>query len=210
MSIQNPFKKLFARKKTLADLSSDELRRERIRLEQEEKRYARRVGEIEEEKKSLFMQGTNETSKRKLTILARRIKEKEAEAKNVERNLTFFSRQLRIVNGFIQLKENERIIKESGVSSLISNVDLQDLQVYVDQATVDGMFSMDKFGDILSTLERSEDGLNEIEEDAEIAQLVQAMQAARDSRDLDPEAPERLFEEVSSKQVDKEEEEEDF
>jgi len=208
MAVKDSFKRLFGKKKTLATVSMDELRRERIRLEQEERRYTRRVDEVEEEKKSLFMKGKDESSRRRQVIAARKIKEKEAEAKNAERNLQLFSRQLRILNGFIQLKENERILKQSGISNLISTVDLQELQMYVDDATIDGVFHMDKFSDILHTLERSGEA-GAMTEDAEVADLVKAMQAAREAEELDPEAPERVYEEQVSK-PDVEELEEDF
>lgn len=208
MALFDPVKKLFARRRSLEDIGMDELRRERIRLEHEEKRYVRRIDEIEEDKKALFMQGKDETSRRKQIIIARKIKEKEAEAKNIDRNLRLFSRQLRIVNGLVQLKENELIIKQSGISSIISRLDLQELQSYVLQATVDGEFHMDKFQDIISTLERSEVLAGPTAEDAEIMALVGAMQDAHDAEEMDPEAAERIYEEqISTREVDIEEEE---
>ena len=184
-------KKLFSRKKKLGDISLDDLKREKIRLEQEEKKYTHRVDAIEEEKKALFMAGKDETSQRKQLILARKIKEKDAEAKNIEKNLQFFSRQLRIINGFMQLKENQRILEQSGISAIISNVDLQELQIYVDQATIDGVFHMDKFSEILNTLEESERLVGPVAEEKDILAIVEAMQEARASEELDPEAVER-------------------
>ena len=210
MATMDSLKKLFARKKRLEDISLDDLKRERIRLDQEEKKYSRRIEEIEEDKKRLFMEGKDETSQRKQTILARKIKEKDAEAKNVDRNLQFFSRQLRIINGFVQLKENQRILQQSGISAIISNVDLQELQIYVDQATIDGVFHLDKFADILGTLEGSDKVIGPVKEDKDIMAIVAAMQEAKAAEEMDPEAADRGLEKVSKLLTEKEEPEADF
>jgi hypothetical protein len=70
-------------------------------------------------------------------------------------------------------------------------VDLQELQIYVDQATIDGVFHMDKFSEILNTLEESERLVGPVAEEKDILAIVEAMQEARASEELDPEAVER-------------------
>ena len=197
MAVMDSLKKLFGKSKKLKDITLDELRRERIRLEQEERRYTGRIEGIEEEKKALFIAGKDETSRRKRVILARKIKEKDLEAKNVDKNLQWFSRQLRTMNGLLQLKEMERILQQSGISAIISNLDLQELQIYVDQATVEGQFHMDKFSDILSTLEESDRVVGALKEDEDIMAIVDAMEEAGAVEEVDPEALHRGLTRVS-------------
>ncbi len=172
--------------KTLDDLTLDDLRRERIRLEQEEKKLIRQVEELETQKRELFLQGTQESSSRKQVILARKIKELDVQSLNIDKNLQFFSKQLRILNGFIQLKENERILSQSGISKLISGVDLQTLQNYVDRATVDGVFHMDKFEEILSVMEESYEAAGGPGEDEDIMEIVREMQRVSESEEQAP------------------------
>jgi hypothetical protein len=190
-------KKLFSGKKSLKDISLDDLKRERIRLEQEQRKYTKRSDEVEDEKKQLFMAGKDEASHRKQAILAQRIKEKDVEGKNIEKNLQFFSYQLRIIGGFIQLKENQRILKQSGISAIINKVDLQDLERYVDESTVDGEFNINKLTDILGTLEESERIVGPMKEDKDIERIVAAMQEARAAEEADPEATRKGLEKLS-------------
>lgn len=171
------------KKKTLDDVKLDDLRREKTRLDLEERKMLNRIREVESDKKKLFEEGVKNPSEREQKIMARKIKELDVEAKNMDRNLQFFSKQLRIINGFLQLKENQRIIKESGISSVIGDIDLQTLQIYVDQATVDGEFHMDKFSEILGTLEEAGSVTSVASEDDDVMQIVKAMQQAKESED---------------------------
>jgi hypothetical protein len=171
------------KRKTIEDITLDELRREKVRLDQEERKVLARIREVEADKKKLFEEGVKNPSEREQRIMARKIKELDVEAKNMDRNLQFFSRQLRIINGFVQLKENQRILAESGLSSLIGNIDLQTLQIYVDRASVDGEFHMDKFSEILNALEESGSAASPVREDDDVTQIVRAMQQAREAED---------------------------
>ncbi len=171
------------KKKTIADITLDELRREKIRLDQDERKLLARIREVEVDKRKLFEEGVKNPSEREQKILARKIKELDVEARNMDRNLQFFSRQLRIINGFIQLKENQRILAESGLASLIGDIDLQTLQIYVDKASVSGEFHMDKFSEILGTLEEAGSVTSAVQEDDDVLQIVRVMQQAREAED---------------------------
>jgi len=179
--------KLFGgKKKSIKDITLDELRREKVRLDQEEAKTARKIDELEKQKQALFARGKDEPAVRQQRILARKIKELDAQAKSLDQNLQFFSRQLRIINGFTQLKENQRLLAESGLSSLISNIDLQTLQIYVDKASVDGVFHMEKFSDILGTLEEGDRIAGGVEADRDVEDIVRAMQEAKSAGELEP------------------------
>jgi hypothetical protein len=172
-----------AEEMTLEDLDLDDLSREKTRLELEERKLIRRVEELEDKKQQLFEEGTKESSKRKQVILARKIKELDAQIRNLDKNLRFMSRQLRVLNGFVQLKENERLMQDAGISKLIAGVDLQTLQTYVDRATVDGVFHMDKFQDVLSVMEESQTVAGGYEEEDDIMEIVREMQRVGESRE---------------------------
>ena len=166
------------RKQTLEDLSLDEMRKEKIRLDQEEKKLMLRLDQIEEQKKKVFLMGREEPSERKKMVLARKFKELDVQAKSMERNLQYFSKQLRIINGFMNLKENRRILQESGLTAIISNMDLQELQIYVDQASIDGTFQLEKLQEVLGTLEEGSSITGEIPEDRDVTEVYRMMEAA--------------------------------
>lgn len=182
----------------IEDLSRDDLARERIRLEQEEKKLLRLVEEVESEKRAAFEQATKESSVRKQTIMARKIKELDTKSKNLDRNLRVLSQQLRIINGFIQVKENQRIWEQSGLWSHISQMDLSELGAYVDDSQIEGAFNSEKFSSIIGTLEGSP-GIVEMEEDDEVMDILSEIQAASAARDVDG-AYARLEEQLQAKQ----------
>ena len=192
MAILDPIKKWVQRKRSIEDISVDELRREKIRLEQEEAKMARQVEDLEAQKQQLFLKGKDEASTRQQRILATKIKELDMQARNLDKNLRFVSKQLRIINGFLQIKENQRLFQEAGVSGLISKIDLQTLQRYVEEASIEGVFQLDKFQDILRTLEETEKIVGVVEEDKDILEIMRAMQEAKLAEMERPEAVEEL------------------
>jgi len=192
MAILDPIKKWVRHKRSIEDISVDELRREKIRLEQEEAKMARQVEDLETQKQQLFLKGKDEASARQQRILATKIKELDVQARNLDKNLRFVSKQLRIINGFLQIKENQRLFQEAGVSGLISKIDLQTLQRYVEEASIEGVFQLDKFQDILSTLEETEKIVGVVEEDKDILEIMRAMQEAKLAEVERPEAVEEL------------------
>jgi hypothetical protein len=197
MEILDAIKRMFSGKKRLDKITSDEIRRERIRLEQTEQRVGREVEDLEARKRALFAKGRDESSQRQQIALARKIKELDAAAQAKDRQSAMISRQMRILSGLQILKENTSLIKDMGVSSIVSRMDLADLQAYVDKATVEGQFQMERFAEILKTIETPE-GMELAGEDSDTLAIVAAMQEAKDAEQDTPEAAT----EVGMKKVD--------
>jgi len=187
MAFLDTLKGFFSRKKTIDQVTPDELRREKIRMEQNETRVIREVDELEKQKEALFLKGRDEPSQRQQLILARKIKELDSQAKAKDKQLALISRHLRAINGFVQLKENKKVIEQMGMGSVLSDMDLDELQVYVENATVDGEFQMDRFGQLVKSLEGG-DGLNDmVSEDADTLAIVEAMRDAKSAEAGEPE-----------------------
>jgi hypothetical protein len=187
MDIMAAIKGMFAGKKRLDKVTMDELRKERISLEQIEQRIGRDVDELEQRKQQLFVKGRDEPNQRQQISLARKIKELDATAQAKDRQLAMISRQLRVLAGLAAIKENQSLVKELGVSSIISKMDLEELQQFVEKATVEGQFQMERFAQILKTVE-APDGAELAAEDADTLAIVAAMQEARDAEQTAPEA----------------------
>jgi hypothetical protein len=185
-----------SRKANLDDLPLDDLKREKIRLEQEERKMLARLREAENQKRQLFSEGVQKASDREQRVIARRIKELDVEAQNMDRMLQIISKQMRTINGLIQLKERSRLAAESGMGEMLQGIDLQDLIIYIDKASVDGEFQMDKFNELLRVLEEAEAISPQYREDQDVLDIVSAMQQAREAADS-PEALEEKYAEFS-------------
>ena len=90
-------------KARLEDIKLDDLKREKVRLEQEERKMLSDVRNLEAEKRKLFEEGVRNSSEREQRVMARRIKELDEQAKNMDQNLQGISKQMRILNGLMQV-----------------------------------------------------------------------------------------------------------
>ena len=169
------------RKKTIAAITLDELTMAKVKLEQEQERVMRRVGELEKEKERLFQQGVNEASKRKQLLIAQKIQELEFQAKNYDKNLAAYQKQMRVLNGLIFLKENRKSWEDTAVGQILGTMDLAELEGFVDQATANNVFQMDKFERLLGSLEEAGEFGEREEMDEGVAQILAEMQRAREA-----------------------------
>ena len=178
MGLADKIKSLLTGAKTLARVSLEELRAERLRLEKIEERLTGEIDKLEHEKQELFARGTRESSPRQQVALARKIKEFDVVARAKDRQLAMIAKQVRILSGLTVLKESQELVDELGMSSLVNKMDLADLQRYVDRASIEGQFHMDRFTEMLHALESGEDEMLEPEE-ADTQAIVAAMQQAQ-------------------------------
>ncbi len=192
---------------TLEDLKLDDLRREKVRLDQEERKMLARLRDVEGKKRQLFEEGVRNASEREQRVIARRIKELDVRASNMDSMLQAISKQMRILNGLVQVKERARVMAETGISKLLSDIDLGDLIVYIDRASVDGEFAMNKFDDLLGILEEADSLSPEYREDQDVNEIMQAMQSAREAADS-PEALDEKYTEFTRQMAEKEKSEE--
>lgn len=183
-------------KTSIEDLSLDDLRKEKIRFDQEERKLLARLREVEAEKKKLFEEGVRNAGEREQRVFARRIKETDLEAANMDRMLQVISKQMRIVNGLLQVKERSRMMVDSSMGALLKDMDLQDLISYVEKASVDGEFQEDKFSDLLRVMEESGSLSPVYKEDQDVLDIMKAMQQAREAAD-NPDAMEKQFDQMS-------------
>ena len=191
MEILDRIKGLLTGKRRLDKISLDELRKERLRLEQIEQRISADVDDLERRKGELFAKGKDEPSRRQQVVLARKIKDLDAAARAKDRQLAMISRQTRIVAGLAAIKENHQMARDLGVSGIISKMDVGHLQNYVERATVEGKFQMERFAGILKAMEEPEGLEIATEEDADTLAIVEAMQEAKSDEPGDPEAVDR-------------------
>ncbi|KPK61771.1 MAG: hypothetical protein AMK73_07795 [Planctomycetes bacterium SM23_32] len=178
MSLLDRIKSLIDRGNRIENITVDELKREQIRIEQMERRLGREVDDLDTQKQKLFAEGTNEASQRRRVMVARKIKQLDSRARAKAQQLALFNKHLRIVDGLLQIKENMALLDELKVGSVVSKMPLSELSEYVERATVEGQFEMEKFTTLLGALEGAMDTA-EVEEDADVLGIVEAMEQAR-------------------------------
>jgi hypothetical protein len=171
--------RLFSEKKTtLKDLSLDDLKREKILLEREERQLVQRIEDLERQKSQLFDQGRAEASVNKKRILASKIKECDLASNIAGKQLRYISKGLRTINMLVQIKENERLSQNSRLGEIIRNTNISDLQRHLDEIMVNGTLQFDKLEQVLTTLEGNEPFGSE-DEDPDIAKIMEAFDTAR-------------------------------
>ncbi|MFP4107218.1 MAG: hypothetical protein ACLFVU_14190, partial [Phycisphaerae bacterium] len=178
MDIFQSIRNLLGGRKTLAKLTVDELRRERVRLEQLERQLCEDIESLESRKKALFDKGVSEASPRQQASLARRIKQMAGEIRVKDRSLQMVGKQLGVLGGLTALKENESLVEQMGLTGLIGQMDLAQLQRYVEKATVKGEFQMERFAEMLQVVDAAGDLIGGDEEDEGVLEIVAAMQEA--------------------------------
>lgn len=183
MGLVDGFKELIGGRKSIDKLGVDQLKHEKIRLEQMERRVGREVDSIEARKHDLFVKGKDESSSRQRLALARKIKELDGSARAKDQQLLFFHKQLRIVDGLLQIKDNMALLKELKVGSVISGMSVEELTEYVEQATVQGQFEMEKFTTLLGSLDGAMEAAEMGETDSDLQSIVAAMEEARAAED---------------------------
>ena len=176
-------KGFFAGKRRIDRISVEQLKRERIRVEQMEARAARDVEQLESRKEELFLRGKDEPSARQRLAAARKIKDLDAQARAKGRQMAFFNKHLRIINGLLQIKENMALLSRLRLGSIISRMSVAELTEYVDKACVEGQFEMEKFASLLGSLEAAVGADEPAGADPDVEAIVAAMEQARAAED---------------------------
>ncbi|GAP18530.1 hypothetical protein [Levilinea saccharolytica] len=168
----------------LEDIPLDTLKMEKIQLEQQEKKTLARLREIELRKRQLFGEGVQgQTSDREQMVLARKIRDLDGEAAGLDQVLQALSKQMRVLNGLIQIKERSLILSTSS-QTILSRLNMDDVLRYVDLSSADGEFQMTKFDDLLRAMTMNASIAPEYREDKDVLDIMQAMQRAREAGEV--------------------------
>lgn len=202
-----------AGKATIEDIKLDDLTKEQVRLDQEKRKLLMELRQIEADKRKFFEEGVKNPSDRERAAIAREIKSLDLKAQNKDRILRSIEKQKQIIEGLVLIKERARLMNESGLASVIGNLDLGDLIQYVDRASVDGEFQMRKFDEILRTLGQADSLTPEIGEDPDVMDILKQMEEASMAAD-DPSVLEERYrkinQEILQRRREDETQEQDF
>jgi hypothetical protein len=156
-----------------------DLRREKLRLEQVARRIGRDVERAEARREALFLQGQDEASPRRRFDLARRIRELDARVRIKGQQQASFHEQLWIVNGLLQIKESEELLRQRQTGSVVAGMSIGELTDYVEEAVAWGQFERERLAELREPLTWALDVAAEMEVDKELAAIVATMEAAQ-------------------------------
>lgn len=152
----NFIQSLFGRRKTIQSIASEDLRRERLGLDNEERRLKKDIDRVRDDDRRLlaeYAEARKSNNASQLKFIARKIEELRDQMKSFDHRHAFLSKQMRILNGIILLKENESFLKRVGSTAL--SMDLTELQMYVEEATSSGELTQERLDNLLQTMSDS-------------------------------------------------------
>jgi hypothetical protein len=141
------------RTKTIQGLTMAHLVRQRVALDNEERRLRKNMAEVQAEDQRLLYE--YEAARRSGEVgqqrfVARRLQEVREHALNLDNRHAWLMRQMRVTNGLMTIKDNEAFFLSQ--RSQLMNLDLQELQAWVEQATTQGELNMERLDMLLLSL----------------------------------------------------------
>src|SRR5215213_3733838 len=139
--------KIFGTKKTLSELSRQELRREEILLTKQRDRLFKRIGDISTEKQKIFQQGAQQKSPELRKALAQDFELKTQEQLMCARELNLRSKELLTVSRLRMVKENTEKGRALGRLNL-TDKDVAKISGWIEDDSV----SQDMYNDRLNAI----------------------------------------------------------
>ena len=119
--------------------------------------------------KSEYAEAQTENQKMRL---ARKIQNTRLRAKAIDAKSAHCHKAAQAVNGIIMIKDNMEFFDHLGVSQVLKNTDLAEMEAYIQQFTVEGTLQQDKLGEMLKTLGSGTDAISESMEDEGLKDLM--------------------------------------
>jgi hypothetical protein len=185
------------KKATIADLNLDDLRREKIAYEQEEKKCLASVKEKEKLKRTLFDDAVQTSSEREQRVIARKIKEIDDEADLTDRDLKYYSKQIRFINGLIYFKKRSLVSNHSGTESILTKIGLEDLTKILSEASLDADTYEDKLNEALGIITEAKGYRLEDRVDQDEIEIMRAIQQAREAAEKNPSSLDQQYESMN-------------
>src|SRR5215213_3286495 len=140
--------KIFGKKKTLSELSRQELRREEILLTKNRERLFKRIGDIATQKQKIFQQGAQQKSPELRKALAQDFELKTQEQLMAARELNLRSKELLTVSRLRMVKENQARGRALGRLN-VTDKDVAQISQWIEDDAVSQDMYLDRLNGIL-------------------------------------------------------------
>ena len=182
MGILDSLGKMFGGKKkpTLKQLPLDDLKREQLtvqnelrKLEIENDKIEKDEWQLKEEYKAAHAAG-RESLKRSV---AQKLQNLQMRRKGVDTRLAYTNKMFQTVTGMLIIKENMAFFEKLGVGSVISDMDLGELENYVAEATIEGTLQQEKLAAMLQGINDGVSQLSGVSQDTSIGNYMAELDA---------------------------------
>jgi hypothetical protein len=169
----------FRGKRSLERLTMDELDREKIKLDLQERKQIQQTQTLERQKEKFFAQGLRESSDQMKLYYARKVKELDADVRLNDRVMRALSHKVRIYNGIVSVKRWMQILSEDK-KSLLNKLSLAELSQWIEQNTVNGELRETQLNRLLDEVERGTGVVADVDanEEADVQQIYGLMKNA--------------------------------
>ena len=152
MSIFNPTSWFAGKKQTLDAVKLDDLKREKYKLESDIKLLEREEEQLTKERESRedeyrAAHAAGKESNKKAII--RKLETLKIQSQGVASRLKTCYSIYQTTIGLIAVKENQAFFQKLGVGSLVMKMDIDELQTFIQNATVEGELRNDKLAQLL-------------------------------------------------------------
>ena len=169
-------------KSTIASVTADSLRTERIALQNEERKLGKDLGRLGDERERLVQEysvARDLGDEQQKKCIARRFEEIKDQQIALDGSHAFLTKRMRVLNGILRIKEKEAFLKRVGSSVL--NLDLVELQSFVERATDEGELTDERLDTLLETMGDAADRASSVE-DAGLVSVVNELDTLADAR----------------------------
>ena len=172
MGFLDRFRDWFKEQPSIVNMKLDDLNRERISLEQEQHKLDKDGDRFHKDEVQLKSEYTEAQTENQKMRLARKIQNTRLRAKAVDAKSNHCHKAAQAVNGIIMIKDNIEYFERLGVSQVLKNTDLAEMEAYIQQFTVEGTLQQDKLGEMLKTLGTGTDAISESTADQGLKDLM--------------------------------------
>ena len=179
----------FRGKRSLQRLTMEELDREKIKLDLQERKQIQQTQQLEREKEKFFAQGIRESSSQMKLYFARKVKELDSDVRLNDRVLKALSHKIRVYNGIVSVKKWMQVLSEDK-KSLINKLSLAELTQWIEGNTVDGELRQQQLDGLVSAVESGTGVIADVDsnEEADVQKIFELMNNAP----IDIKAPEDI------------------
>ena len=179
----------FRGKRSLTRLTMEELDREKIKLDLQERKQIQQTQTLERQKEKMFAQGLRESSDQMKLYYARKVKELDSDVRLNDRVLRALSHKIRVYNGIVSVKKWMQVLSEDK-KSLINKLSLAELTQWIEKNTVDGELRQQQLDGLVDVVEQGTGVIADVDanEESDIQQIFSVMKNAP----IDIKAPEDI------------------
>ena len=137
---------------SLKSLPLDDIRREHISMKNELEKLDVECGKLDEEesqRKEEYKAAHVAKQENRKRSIAQKIQHIQVQRKGLDTRVAYTNKMFQTVSGLLMIKENIEFFNRLGVGSLISSMDMVELERFIQDATVEGTFQQEKLAMML-------------------------------------------------------------